>query len=134
MKKYFISLVTSVVLLVGVFFSEAAIKNFVQTMTEGEAWTDVVYLESGKDYKFSASGCPRVNSIGLYIMDAKGTVLKEDNNSSTPSMCFTPDRSGNYRIKAVLESTVSGASSGKVKADIEEGCGSKTYYYYGPCR
>lgn len=134
MKKYVISVIFVITFVLSVSVLEAGIKDFKKSMAEGESWTGIVNLMGGKNYKFSASGCPKVESIGIYIIDNNGGVVMQDSGTSTPSLCYKPSRSGAYKIKVVLESTVMGSNSGVVKANLEEGCDSPIYYYYGPCR
>ncbi len=87
-----------------------------------EESASTLVLEKGKSYWFSASGCPKMGNIGLYILNSEGAVVKQA-SSYSPSFCFTPQATGKYTVKAKALSLMHAYRSGTIDACFSEsGC------------
>lgn len=84
-----------------------------------ETKSEVHYLEEGKNYLFSASGCPRVGTIGIYLLDDTGRIVMEE-AGYRPSFSYKADRSGDYTVQVKVLSLVGDNTWGNVDACFSE--------------
>ena len=84
-----------------------------------EERTREIQVEAGKSYWLSAAGCPRMGNIRIAIVDAGGKTIKTDEGYS-PSLCFSPERSGKYTIKVTATSLMRSYSWGSIDAALSD--------------
>lgn len=91
------------------------------SFAQGETKSEEHYLEKGKNYLFSAGGCPRVGALGIYLLDKNGKVVKK-NTGGKPSLCYQANQSGDYTIQVKVLSLVGSNTWGNMNACFSEGC------------
>jgi len=86
-------------------------------MSQGEIETRTIRLEAGQVYWFSASGCVRVDRIGIFVLNPSGMVLKEG-HAVKPSFCFKARVTANYTFKLKVDSLEPGNHWGNVDSCV----------------
>lgn len=84
----------------------------------GKEVTKRLNLTAGKSYWFAANGCPKMGTIRISVLDNKGKILKEAEDYA-PSLCFTAEESGQYKIKIKAISLTRG-NSGNIDSCFSE--------------
>lgn len=81
----------------------------------GEERTEVIDAQSGKSYWFSASGCPRMGTIRIDVLNAAGKVLKSE-ESYGPSFCISAPDNGKLTLRVTAVSLSGSNSWGSIES------------------